>query len=209
MERKHLTFRLDIKAEPAEDGTFTGYAAVFGNVDAVNDVVLPGAFTNTLKNRTNPFPLCYEHDTTEVIGVCEEITEDENGLLVKCRLAIKTEDGLKAYELLKMKAITGLSIGYAVPPTGAIWKDGIRQLKEIELYEVSLVLFPANEQATVTAVKSDDMDERKLERILRDAGFSAKEAKTVISQGFKSLKAQRDVDDAVKLLEEITKLYRG
>jgi HK97 family phage prohead protease len=208
METKKLTYQFALKAAPTEEGIFEGYAAVFGNVDQANDVILPGAFSATLENRKQYVPICYQHDTDDVIGVCLELAEDENGLLVKGQLAIKTEKGNDAYELLKLKAITGLSIGYAIPVGGAVWSDGVRQLKQIELYEISLVTFPCNVEAQVSSVKANELTERDLEKILRDAGFSQKEAKTIISSGYKTLKSQRDVDESAALLEQIRQIYK-
>lgn len=209
METKKLTYHFELKETPTEEGIFEGYAAVFGNVDQANDVILPGAFTETLQNRKQYVPICYQHDTDDVIGVCLELSEDANGLMVKGQLAVKTEKGNDAYELLKLKAITGLSIGYAVPAGGAIWMDGVRQLRQIDLYEISLVTFPCNTEAQVSDVKSKELTERDLEKILRDAGFSQKEAKTIIGHGFKTLKTQRDVDsDGVFALEFVKVLHK-
>jgi HK97 family phage prohead protease len=207
MDRKSLSFPFQLKAAPTPEGIFEGYCAVFGNLDRVGDVILPGAFSNSLKTIGTSLPILWQHDITEVIGVCLDLTEDTNGLFVRGQLAIATEDGKDAYELPKLGAIKGMSIGYSIPSGGATWDNEIRKIREIQLYEVSLVTFPANESATVTSVKGD-LTERDLEKALRDAGLSRTEAKAVIADGFKAIGRQRDADDT-SLIDALTAIYRS
>ena len=136
-----------------EAGVFTGYASIFGNVDQHGDVVLPGAFRKSLSERGNVVPLLWQHDTTEPVGVLE-LVEDSKGLrVVRGEINLETARGREAYALLRQGAIKGLSIGYQVVQDG--WQGKVRQLKELKLLEVSLVTFPANELASVTAIKND------------------------------------------------------
>lgn len=136
------------------DGTFEGYGSVFGNVDSYKDVVAAGAFKKTLSERNSPVKLLWQHDTSQPIGVFLEIKEDEHGLYVKGQLALEVQKAKEAYELMKVGAVDGLSIGYSTVKEKKDVKTGIRYLTELKLYEVSVVTFPANEKANVVTVKS-------------------------------------------------------
>lgn len=145
---------IEIK-ELNEDGTFSGYGSVFGVKDSYNDVVEKGAFTKTLNERKN-VKLLWQHDSREPIGIFTNMYEDEHGLVVKGSIAMDVQRGKEAYTLIKMGAVDGLSIGYSTITAKYDKKSDIRYLKELKLYEVSVVTFPANEAATVTSIKGDD-----------------------------------------------------
>lgn len=183
----------------ADDTGLEGYAATFGNVDSVGDIIVKGAFAGSILKRKPKF--MYQHSTDELIGVVNEAYEDEQGLFIQASFA-KTQAAQDARELVKMGAIGEMSIGYSTKQAD-YRSDGVRLLKEIDLYEVSLVTFPANEMAKITKVKSAHADEREFERFLRDAGYSRTDAKTITSHGFKALN-QRDAD--VKRDEELAQL---
>jgi uncharacterized protein len=151
-EQKNLHFELK---RLSEDGTFTGMAAVYGNVDLGGDVIEPGAFTRTLKDRNGEIKLLYQHDPAQPIGK-GKLTDTANGLMIEGRLALGISVARDAYEAVKMGIVDGLSIGYDVIRREV--KDGKRFLKEIRLFEVSLVTFPMNELARVSAVKSEESD---------------------------------------------------
>lgn len=183
----------------AEAMTFEGYGAVTGNVDAYGDVIQAGAFAETLTEakRSGVWPaMLLQHggwgmgsqDMTP-IGIWTEMAEDGKGLKVTGKLA-DTERGREAYALLKMTprpAITGLSIGY-IPKEfelGTKPKEPRRTLKKVDLIEVSLVTFPANPKARISAVKSVDelTSLSEIEDYLRDAGgLSRAEAKRLIAR---------------------------
>src|SRR6185437_7491887 len=153
MQRKTKHVHLDIKAI-GDDGSFEGYGSVFGNVDSYGDIVDKGAFEKTLKDRAGKVRLLWQHDSREVIGVFTELSEDSVGLKFKAQLNLDVQRGKEAYSLLKQGAIDGMSIGYITirsAPNAA--QASITHLSEVKLYEISLVTFPANEEATVTAVK--------------------------------------------------------
>ena len=186
---KHQAVALELKREPDQDGTFEGYASVFGVVDQGMDVVARGAFMKTLGKRR--VKMLWQHDMAQPIGVWDEIQEDERGLFVRGRLLKEVDKGREAMALLRAGAIDSMSIGYrtieAVPEA-----DGrVRKLTEVDLYEISLVTFPMLPDAKVTAVKSIKTI-REFERALRDAGFSQTEAKAIAADGFKGLAAHRD-----------------
>lgn len=143
-------FRFEIKTVGESDGSFTGLASTYNNVDSQGDSVQPGAFTKTLQNAKGPFPVLMGHDTQEQIGF-GELEDTRQGLLLHGKLVLHTEKAKQAYELMKARALRGLSIGYDV--VRSVMKDGVRQLTEVKLFEVSLTPFPANELALVTSVK--------------------------------------------------------
>lgn len=189
MEIKSLA--LELKADEA--GVVTGYGSVFGGVDAYGDTVMPGAFAKSLARRKPK--MLWQHDMDEPIGVWDEVREDSKGLYLKGRLAMKTEKGMEARELLAMGAIDGLSIGYRTI-ADEIVQGGTRLLKEVDLWEVSFVTIPADPAATVTGVKSL-ATERECEDALRDIGFSRREAKAFIARGWGGVKSLRDAGGAL------------
>ncbi|MDD3182365.1 MAG: HK97 family phage prohead protease [Alphaproteobacteria bacterium] len=156
MNIQHMTQPLAVKSLAA-DGLFVGYASVFGNVDSYNEIVAKGAFQRSLAawQAKNAAPaMLWMHDPTIPIGLWVAMAEDENGLVVQGRLALSTQKGREAYELLKMKALTGLSIGYRVVTSKIDGKRKARVLTDVELFEVSLVTFPANDAARISVVKT-------------------------------------------------------
>lgn len=179
--------------------TFSGYGSVFGNVDAYGDVIVPGAFADTLANarKSGLWPaMLSQHggwgmsaeDLTPV-GIWTDLAEDGKGLKVHGQLA-DTPRGRELHELMKMSprpAINGLSIGYIAKEWTARSKpdEPRRTLKKIDLIEISPVTFPANLKARVQAVKAID-EMQKLgdaERYLREScGLSRSEATAFISR---------------------------
>lgn len=187
-QREVRAFALQIKAT-GDDGVIEGYASVFGVRDSYDDVIVAGAFTASLADHkaagTMPAML-WQHDTDQPIGVWTDMAEDTRGLRVKGQLCMESAKGKEAYALLKMGAISGLSIGFrAVPGTSRYNDEGVRVLSAIELWEVSPVTFPSNQAARVTGVKGADLGGiqtiRQAELALRDAGLSADAAKALIA----------------------------
>ena len=212
IEHKQAAFEL--KKEPDADGEFEGYASVFGIVDQGLDVVERGAFTKSL-GTGRKVKMLWQHDTSKVIGVWDEVREDERGLFVKGRLLKGIKLAEEAMVMLRAGALDSMSIGYRTVEAVAEGGGRIRKLMELDLHEISLVTFPMLPDAKVTDVKSEDgaFDVRKLEAALRDVcGLSQKEAKALLADGFKGLKVTRDVgadegDERAKaLLQSLNKL---
>ena len=213
-EKESIEIKSSIKAYDDEDedknyGTFEGYGSVFGNKDLGNDVIESGAFAKSLKRRKpQNVKLLYQHKSDMPIGVFDEIKEDAHGLVVKGRLALKTQAGAEAYELLKMGALDGLSIGFRVNPKEVSYdkRGNKRIIKEVDLMEVSLVTFPMNPQATVRSVKGEEISIREWENGLRDAfNLSRSEAK-VAAKAVTKCFDQREVDESTELVEAIKNL---
>ncbi len=212
----YVDYEAQIKAEDTDkedEGTFEGYASIFGNKDLGNDVVVEGAFAKSIARRgAKGVKMLYQHDAKQPIGVYDEIIEDDRGLRVKGRLALATQRGREVFELMKMGAIDGLSIGFKVDSKGYHYDDRgkRRMLKEVDLMEISAVTFPMNPRARVQGVKSD-RTVREWEEILRDAGdLSRQEAKVAAAAVAKSL-SQRDADDENLLasISQLTKIMKS
>lgn len=152
----HKSFRFEVK-EINDQGQFTGYASVFGNEDLDGDIVVKGAFKRTIDHNKGVVPILWQHDQKEPIGINTYMVEDDHGLLVTGQLAVDTELGSRARSLLKLGAIKGLSIGYQVVQS-AKGDKGVRLLKELRLFEYSVVTFPANPAAQVDAIKGAPME---------------------------------------------------
>jgi len=197
-------FKLDIKSLTDDNGdrSFTGYGSTFGNVDRVGDIVEKGAFHKSLqqhkKEGTMPAMLLH-HDMHRPIGVWSSMSEDDYGLAVEGKLTKGVRDADEAYALLKDGALHSMSIGYRVVKEEYNKSTGINHVHEISLHELSLVTIPANAAAVVGSVKNEDgtPDIRELERVLRDAGLSRREAKAFLSEGFKAIVGQPAEDVTV------------
>lgn len=151
-ECKTLDFNLAVKSTDVA-GRFAGYASVFNIVDNQRDMIIRGAFANTLKGRVSSIKLLWQHQQSEPIGVLDDMFEDEHGLYVEGRLLLQIQRAKEAHALLKSGALNGLSIGYSPVRYRIDAATGVRILSEIDLWEVSLVTFAANEAAGVTVVK--------------------------------------------------------
>lgn len=152
--------------------TIEGYANVFGVKDLGGDIVHPGAFAKTLAERGGQVKFLWQHDPGEPIGKVLEMREDTKGLYVKAVVS-DTQRGRDALALMKDNAIDGLSIGYDPIKGGLDYAkdaDGntIRNLREVKLWEFSLVTFPMNEASTVTSLKSADGWEGKPYNVFRE-----------------------------------------
>lgn len=182
----------DLK-ELTTEGEFEGYASTFGNVDQGRDIVEMGAFTKSLSRRpAKKVKMLLYHDTRRPCGVWDSIVEDGKGLKVKGRVLLSTRDGKDAYELMRAGALDAMSIGYRTLTDEYDRTANVRRLKELDLFEVSIVSFPMNERATIGAVKQtlSPQQLRELEAALRDGGLSRTDAVKAIS-GFKTW-LQRD-----------------
>jgi HK97 family phage prohead protease len=151
----HKFTALDLKqVEP--DGTFAGYASLFNTEDMGRDIVLPGAFRDSLKERGPAgIKLLYQHNPAEPIGVWESLKEDARGLLARGRLMLAVARAREVLALMRAGALDGLSIGFRAVTGRRDAKTGIRRLARIDLWEISIVTFPLLPEARVAHVKSD------------------------------------------------------
>jgi HK97 family phage prohead protease len=188
------TFRFaDMRVKTdADTGQISGYGSTFGGApDSYGDVIAPGAFKSSLKQRTPK--MLYQHDSGMIAGIWDSAEEDNHGLFLKGHF-INTTTSQNAYEECKAGAIDSMSIGFSTLDQDYDPNTGIRTLKEIDLYEVSLVTFAANQNALISAVKNAPTNLRDFERFLREAGYSRDDAITIAKHGFKAIDLQREAD---------------
>lgn len=198
---------LDLKAV-AEDGEFEGYLSTFGNVDRGMDMVMPGAFRRTLKERKlSSIKLLRDHDTRKVIGKWLSMDEDDRGLKVRGKLFAGTVQlATETLALMREGALDAMSIGYRTIKAQWDEEQGVRKLLDLDLWEGSIVTFPMNEMATVDAVKND-LTITDVERILREGGAPGAFAKLVAIHGFegatKRLGSRREGGEGGKTIAEM------
>lgn len=190
-------FALSVKADDvADNGSFQGYGSVFGVEDSYGEIVAGGAFTESLAElagKGRVVPVLWQHRSDQPIGTYSDLHEDDHGLYVEGSLLIeKVGQAAEAHALLKAGAVSGLSIGYWVRESTYDEKTKIRTLTKLDLVEVSLVTFPACDDARVEAVKfklahGELPDIREFEKLLREAGFSKTQAAVVANRGLSHL----------------------
>lgn len=180
--------RVPLEIKALNEREFSGYGSVFGNEDLGGDVIMRGAFAKSLKAKKEQLPqMFWAHDPSRVPGKWLEMSEDKHGLAVKGVLA-DTPLGNEIHTLLKMEAVRGLSIGF-VTKQQEFEEDGTRLIKEVDLWEVSIVSLPMNPLAQVvhthsrlSAAGEYVPTVREFERILRDVGCSKTIAKRFVSK---------------------------
>ena len=217
-----LAHGLTIKSEGESEEylEIMGYGSVFGNRDNGGDIVMPGAFKECIASGRR-VKMLWQHDASQPIGVWDEMSEDENGLRMKGRVAKKGKGGEVA-ELIKMGAVEGLSIGYRTQEYEMDMDEGSRKLTKLDLWETSVVTFPMNELAGIYAMKADEITQRDLERAFKNMGHSNRMAKAMAGGAWKARaevlrdadtgvpeQVQRDVDELKALLTETLQTIGG
>ncbi|WP_234083012.1 HK97 family phage prohead protease [Enterobacter quasiroggenkampii] len=212
-----LKRRIDVPLEVKsvnDAGEFEGYGSVFGVKDSYGDIVVPGAFAKSLSDwsKKGRMPaMLWQHKMSEPIGVYSEMREDDRGLYVKGRLLIEGDPlAVRAHTHMKAGSLTGLSIGYILNEWEYSKDKDAWLLKEIDLWEVSPVTFPANDEARIEDVKAaithgETPTQKSIERILRDAGLSRSQAKAFMAGGYGTL-IQRDAGEIEGALDCIKSL---
>jgi len=214
---KHATAALELKAAD-DEGYISGLASAFHVVDSDDDVIMPGAFSKSLEARGDkPFPLLWQHHSREPVGTFTA-RENEQGLALTGQLLVN--DVAKAREaraLAKAGALGGMSVGFMIKraePREDCNRGGLN-IFEVDLWETSLVTFPANPAAQISAVKSALAEGglptvRDFERMLtRDAGFTRSQALTIIKSGFDSLATRDAGDDDAEDWEQVIQALKS
>lgn len=173
---------------------FAGYASVFNGIDSYGDMIASGAYKATLANRERPVQMRWNH-YGPVIGKWLSLTEDDHGLKVEGELTPGHSVAEDARALLKHGAISGLSIGYRV----RAWedRDSFKLLKEIDLYEISVVEEPADNAARISEVKAaiDAANSwKEIEHALREAGCSDRDVAKWLVHRCKSLALREEAE---------------
>ncbi len=152
--REFKSFRFELESADVQTGEFSGHASVFGNVDDGGDIVEKGAFAKTIVEDFARIKILSQHNQCELpIGKPLELREDEKGLFIRGKIS-DTQKGRDIQTLLKDGVLNELSIGYDAVDYAVDESTGIRHLKQIKLWEVSIVTWAMNDQATIDDVKS-------------------------------------------------------
>lgn len=214
MDLKYIDRPFEVKAVD-EKGIFEGHGSVFGNVDSYQEIVAPGAFAESLaawKAAGKLPPVLWQHRSGEPVGPHLAMSEDAHGLFLRGQLLV--DDVVRAREaraLMKANAVNGLSIGFVTREDSYDKLTGIRTLKKIDLWEVSIVTFPANALAQISNIKSaiDTLETlADIERLLRDRGFSKNESVALVSR-IKSFSGRSDSDQADELMGAFQTLQKS
>lgn len=204
---EHLIAPITLK-EAKSDGSFTGYAAVFNNIDLGGDVILPGAFTQAKTTGDGKIRIALNHDLRQLAGKAK-FAQDDHGLRVEGQLSLGVSYVKDAYALMQDGVLNGLSVGFNILDGGADWEERegryTRIISKAELWEFSIVPFGMNPAALVDNVKTI----RDFEAQLRGLGYSQREAKALASGGFKSLAHRDGVPDSETLVDNLKTLVNA
>lgn len=200
--RELKTIQFKTEAFNEEEGIFSGYGAVFGNVDSGGDIIEHGAFTKTLaKGWERVKILALHNDGILPIGRPIELREDENGLYLKAKIS-DTTTGRDVKTLIKDGVLSELSIGYE-PAVFEFDENQIRHLKEVELFEISVVTWAMNAQALITDYKSLDSKAAEIKEAALDPEWLKNADKEAVKRLSRSLRKTADELDAITGKESI------
>jgi uncharacterized protein len=139
----------------ASGGVIAGYASLFGETDLGGDLVVKGAFSDSLRrNGPGRVRMLFQHNPAEPIGIWDEIREDSMGLRVRGRLALRVPRAAEIWALIQDGAIDGLSIGFKAVSARRDARSGVRRLERVDLWEISVVTFPMLPEARIAARRS-------------------------------------------------------
>lgn len=134
-------------------GVFVGYASLFGKRDGAGDIMMPGAFANSLSTKgPASIRMLFQHDPAEPVGTWLDMRETGKGLYVEGRLDVNVQRGRELLSLLESGGLDGLSIGFKTVTATRDPRAGTRQLHRVDLWEISLVTFPMLAGARVSAL---------------------------------------------------------
>lgn len=200
----------DLKFAAAE-GAFSGYASAFGNVDSKNDIIMPGAYAEVLKDGAS-VPLYVNHGWLRdalPVGTWSGLKEDDRGLFGSAGLVMQMPSAVDAYWGMKSGLVTGLSVAI-LPDSKATERraDGVRVIHRVKaLKEISIVTEPANAAARITDIKTaEDVEQietlREFERFLRDAGGLTKGAAAALVARAKLIFSRVEPDEGKDVKSE-------
>jgi len=234
----HLFKSFEMKA--ADNGLIEGYFSTYEKTpDSYGDIIEPGAFTETIKAREesgHPFPLCFNHDFSAVIGAVDSVKDTEKGPFISAHF-LDTQQAQDVRKMLQSGAIYQFSFAYDVlgarRPTEEEEKAGVMNvLTKLEVFEISVVTVPANQNAVATEVKSMELETKQgrrnrkadeevirnciksLESLLDDGGEdkpAEDEAKSAeptveVNEASEEPKTAENAKRAEELLEKIKKM---
>ncbi|MDC0865191.1 HK97 family phage prohead protease, partial [Rickettsiaceae bacterium] len=141
-----------IKSQNKKNTVISGYASVFDMTDSHGHIIAKGAFK---KVKSKDVKLLWQHNKEEPIGVIKSLIEDEYGLKMEAEINNSTRAGMEASELIKQGAVSGLSIGF-IPNSSTYNKNGTQVINGVDLVEISIVTFPANQRAEIREIENCD-----------------------------------------------------
>lgn len=208
MISKSIPLRVETKAD-APAGMISAYLTTFGNSDVVNDIMAKGSLDSFIAKfdpESKKLPMFYEHDHTSIIGEWTDLKADEHGVVGTGVLYTETTKGSDVYKLMKRDAVSSVSIGFR--STDFEKNDnGGRTFNDIQLVETSVVLNPANDQAQVMSVKSNDgmIETAALKKHLIEGGLTKAECEALFMEGWRGLKNLREADAYKETLADALK----
>ncbi len=211
MISKSIPLKIEAKGD-AQAGVISAYLTTFGNNDVVNDIMAKGSLDNYISKfdaASKKLPMFYEHDHTSIIGEWTDLKADEHGVVGTGVLYTETTKGSDVYKLMKRDAVSSVSIGFRSDDFEKN-DDGGRTFNHIELVETSVVLNPANDQAQIMSVKSDDgfIETSALKKHLIEGGLTKAECEALFLNGWKGLKMLRASDVKAEALAEALKGFK-
>ncbi len=191
MEFGNVCKNFSIKSGILKNTIISGYASVFNYIDNQNDIVEQGAFSAV---KVENIKLLWQHDMSKPIGKIKSIYEDEYGLKIEAEINNNIEQGKEAAELIKQKAIAGLSVGFSIGDF-AYNDSGVRLIKKANLIEISIVTFPANEKAGITEIKAKKFN-NKNEVYMEENTLNliSKNIQTIMDSELKSTEKIKDLE---------------
>lgn len=162
---EHLYKNFEIKAG-GDAGTISGYFSTYDRIpDSYGDIIAPGAFSDTIKAREesgHPFPLCWNHDLDQIIGKVDKIEDTEKGPLMTASF-FNTPLAQEKREIVKNGVVYQFSFAFDIREDGYVeLEDGFKahELRKLDLFEISVVPIPANQNAVMTDVKSEEPEKK-------------------------------------------------
>lgn len=216
MQKKSFDLIYEATEDVADGGEVIAYASTFDRVpDSYGDVVARGAFAKTLadwQSSGNPIPLLFGHRTDDPrmnLGAVIEAEEDERGLKIRARFDEENEIAQYTRKLVKEGRLTKLSFAYdTLDAAPVVLEDGTRanELRELKLYEVSLVPIPANELTEVIEAKDGEHATDIVEALAEDTSVSdAEDVAEPVAKGDEA-EVKAPVDEAADALMTIAEL---
>ncbi len=204
-ESRQLMVPFEVKGT-SDAGEFEGLLSVYGNVDLGGDIVVPGAVQKVETTPDGSIRILDGHDVRSPVGK-GLLTDSPEGLRLKGQLNLAVARARELFALMKQGVLGGLSIGFNILPGGAETRpDGVRLLKRIHLFEASLVSFPMNPLATISAVKQLPASIGELESGLRNIGFSKRKARHVAQHAWPVLRGPEPEVDLAELIEDFNSI---
>ena len=192
-------------------GVFEGYASVFGVIDSDGDIIEPGAFAQALKTQSRAVAMFFNHRRNEIpVGKWLDLAEDSKGLHVRGELTPGNPQSEALKAAMMHGTVGGMSVGFGAAKgdisqiaTGYSFRNVSR------LSEISVCTFPANEQATVSTLKSMETIEsiRDAESWLREsAGLSKSEAQALIARIKSAVRSESESGDPTEIAALLERL---